>query len=100
VQVTIVYGRKGLQLYPLLLLILDGGDCGLFHAPTALTPGEITPSTHLIGGWVGPRAGEDKQTYLGSEGAAAKKLLVNATRNYRGFRFRRFGESWSNHLTP
>jgi hypothetical protein len=37
---------------------LDGGLGGQLHAPTALPPAK-TPSTHCIGGWVGPRAGLD-----------------------------------------
>jgi hypothetical protein len=32
---------------------------GQLHAPAALPPEEITPSTHWIGGWVGPGAGPD-----------------------------------------
>jgi hypothetical protein len=30
---------------------------GHLHAPAALPPGERVPSTHRIGGWVGPKAG-------------------------------------------
>jgi hypothetical protein len=33
------------------------GMSGQRYAPAALYPGERTPSTHWIGGWVGPRAG-------------------------------------------
>jgi hypothetical protein len=32
---------------------------GQIHAPAALPPGERTPDTHWIGGWVDPRAGLD-----------------------------------------
>jgi hypothetical protein len=32
------------------------------HAPAALYPGERTPGTRWIGGWVGPRAGLDAET--------------------------------------
>jgi hypothetical protein len=32
---------------------------GQFHAPAALSPGEM-PSTHCIGGWVDLRAGLDE----------------------------------------
>jgi hypothetical protein len=36
------------------------GVSGQRHAPAAsFTPGERTPSTHWIGGWVGLRAGLD-----------------------------------------
>jgi hypothetical protein len=29
---------------------------GQLHAPVALSPGERAPSTHWIGGWLGPTA--------------------------------------------
>jgi hypothetical protein len=32
---------------------------GQLHAPVALPPGEKTPGTHWIEGWVGPRGGLD-----------------------------------------
>jgi hypothetical protein len=32
---------------------------GQLHAPAALPLGEIAPGTHWIGGWVGPRIGQD-----------------------------------------
>jgi hypothetical protein len=32
---------------------------GQLHAPAALPPGEGTPGTHWIGGWVDPKAGPD-----------------------------------------
>jgi hypothetical protein len=32
---------------------------GQLHAPAALPPGETAPDTHLIGDWVGSRAGQD-----------------------------------------
>jgi hypothetical protein len=35
------------------------GVSGQRHAPAALYPGERTPGTHWIGGWVGTRAGLD-----------------------------------------
>jgi hypothetical protein len=35
------------------------GVSGQRHAPAAHIPGERTPGTHWIGGWVGPRAGLD-----------------------------------------
>jgi hypothetical protein len=34
------------------------GAGGQRHAPAALPPGK-RPGTHCIGGWVGPRAGQD-----------------------------------------
>jgi hypothetical protein len=32
---------------------------GQLHAPTVLAPGEGTPGTHWIGGWVGSTSGLD-----------------------------------------
>jgi len=32
---------------------------GQFHTSAALPPGEGIPSTHQVGGWMGPRAGLD-----------------------------------------
>jgi hypothetical protein len=32
---------------------------GQLHAQAALCPGKRAPSTHWIGGWVGPRTGLD-----------------------------------------
>jgi hypothetical protein len=32
---------------------------GRLHAPAALPPGEISPGTHSIASWVGPRADQD-----------------------------------------
>jgi hypothetical protein len=29
---------------------------GQFHPPATLSPGERAPSTHCVGGWVGPEA--------------------------------------------
>jgi hypothetical protein len=37
------------------------GLSGQRHAPAAFYPGERTPGTHWIGGWVGPRAGLDAE---------------------------------------
>jgi hypothetical protein len=47
---------------PFLTLALDGGECSascLGH----FTPGEISPSTHWIGGWVDPRTDLDGVTH-------------------------------------
>jgi hypothetical protein len=37
------------------------GVSGQHHAPAALYPQGIGPSTHWTGGWVGPRAGLDTE---------------------------------------
>jgi hypothetical protein len=34
-----------------------------FHAPAVLFPGEIVPSTHRIGDWMGLRTGLDAVEY-------------------------------------
>jgi hypothetical protein len=39
-----------------LTLALTGGEWSA-SCPCRFTPGERAPGTHLIGGWVGPRAG-------------------------------------------
>jgi len=41
-----------------LTLALDLGEWSASH-PSCFTPGETYPDTHLIGGWVDPRAGLD-----------------------------------------
>jgi hypothetical protein len=38
---------------PFLTSTLDGGELSASY-PHCFTPGEITPGTHWIGGWVGP----------------------------------------------
>jgi hypothetical protein len=43
---------------PFLTFALDGGEWSA-SLPCCFTPGERAPSTHWIGGWVGPRAGLD-----------------------------------------
>jgi hypothetical protein len=46
----------GVQLHPFLTLALDGGEWSPSHTGR-FEPRERAPGTHLIGGWVGPRAG-------------------------------------------
>jgi hypothetical protein len=50
-------GGGGIAL-PFLTSGLDGGEWSASR-PCRFTPGEIAPSTHWRGGWVGPRAGLD-----------------------------------------
>jgi hypothetical protein len=40
---------------------LDRGEWSVSRPGRALPPGERTPGTHCTGGWVGPRAGLDKE---------------------------------------
>jgi len=54
---------------------LEGGESGQQHAPAALYPKE-RPGTHFTGGWVGPRAGLDRQKFsspLGFEPGPSSK---------------------------
>ena len=62
VQAMKVYGGKVLQLHSLLLSVLDGVEWPVSRSD-CVNPGENNPGTHLIGGWVSPKAGEDKHTY-------------------------------------
>jgi hypothetical protein len=43
---------------PFFTVALSGGEWPPSH-PGCFTPGERAHSTHLIGGWVGPRADMD-----------------------------------------
>jgi hypothetical protein len=52
------YGGNGGIPPPFLTSALDGIEWSASH-PCSLTPEEGAPSTHWIGGWVGPRAGLD-----------------------------------------
>jgi hypothetical protein len=52
------------------------GVSGQHHAPAALYPGERSPGTHCIGGWVGPRAGPDAE--------ARRKILCLCRRSNPG----------------
>jgi hypothetical protein len=52
------YGGGEVKLHVLLISALDGGKWS-DSRPGRFAPGEITPGTHWIGRWVGPRAGLD-----------------------------------------
>jgi hypothetical protein len=52
------YGGVDIQTNVLLTLGLVGGEWSA-SCPSHFTPGERAPSTHWIGGWVGPRASLD-----------------------------------------
>jgi hypothetical protein len=47
--------------YCFLTPALEGGEWSESRPGRALPPGERPPSTHCIGGWVGPRAGLDAE---------------------------------------
>jgi hypothetical protein len=53
------WGERRYSSYSYLTSALDGGERSASRPSRALPPGETTPSTHWIGGWVGPRAGLD-----------------------------------------
>jgi hypothetical protein len=58
---TETYGGVNVCTHVFLTSELVGGDWSASR-PRRFTPGERAPSTHWIGGWVGPRAGlEDKE---------------------------------------
>jgi hypothetical protein len=48
------------QLHPFLTSVLDVGKWSALR-PGRFTPGERAPSTHWLGGWVGPGAGLDSE---------------------------------------
>jgi hypothetical protein len=50
------YGGVDVQIHVLLTFALVGGKWSASCA-CRFNPGERSPSTHLLGGWVGPRAG-------------------------------------------
>lgn len=58
VQAMKAYGGVDIQLHPFLTLLRDGGEWSDSH-PGHFTPGDMVPSTHWIGGWVGTRATAD-----------------------------------------
>jgi len=50
-----MYWGVEIQLHTFLTSAPDWVN-GQFHVPATLPPKEKAPGTHLIGGWVGPRA--------------------------------------------
>jgi hypothetical protein len=66
------YGRVDIWSHIFLTLALVGGEWSASY-PCRFTPGERTPGTHWIGGWMGPRDGLDNVenrkflTFLGLE---------------------------------
>jgi hypothetical protein len=58
------YGGVGVHMHIFLTSELVGGEWSASH-PCRFTRRERIPSTHLMGGWVGPRDGLD----------AAEKIL-------------------------
>jgi hypothetical protein len=61
-----MYGGVEVEFHSFLISAVDGGEWSASY-PDRFTPRERAPSTHWIGGWVGPRAGLD--------GVAKTKLL-------------------------
>jgi hypothetical protein len=54
-------GERSYGSFSFLTSALDGGEW-LRHTPAAIYPRGRTPGTHLIGGWLGPRAGLDTRS--------------------------------------
>jgi hypothetical protein len=52
------YGGVDVYIHIFLTSALAGGEWSTSR-PGRFTAGERTPSTHWIGGWVDPRAGQD-----------------------------------------
>jgi hypothetical protein len=50
-----VYGEVDVQIHIFLTSALAGGEWST-SCPGRFTPGERTPDTHWLGGWVDPRA--------------------------------------------
>jgi hypothetical protein len=54
------WGERRYSSYSFLISTLDGGEWSASRPGRALPPpGQRTPCTNWIGGWVGPRAGLD-----------------------------------------
>jgi hypothetical protein len=71
-----VYGGVDVQTRVFLTLALIGGEWLASH-PCCLASGERVPSTHWIGGWVGPIAGLDdmeKRKFLTLPGLELRPL--------------------------
>jgi hypothetical protein len=67
-------------MYIFLTSALAGGEWSASR-PCRFTPGERAPSTHWIGGWVGPRAGMDdleKSKFLTLSGLELRPLSRSA----------------------
>jgi hypothetical protein len=54
-------GEEVYSSYSFSTSALDGGEWSASHPGRAFTPWERTPSTHCTGGWVGTRAGLDRE---------------------------------------
>jgi hypothetical protein len=70
------YGGGDVYIHVFLTMALVGGECSASR-PGHFTPEERAPGTHLIGGWVNPRAGlEDvvKTTILRPAGLELRPL--------------------------
>jgi hypothetical protein len=72
------YGGVDVQIHIFLTSAL-AGDEGSASRPYRFTPGERAPSTHWIGGWVGPRAGmDDVEKILQSTGTRTPTPLPSS----------------------
>jgi hypothetical protein len=63
-----VYGGVDVYIHVFLTLAVVGGEWSASRL-SPFTPGERAPSTHWIGGWVGPRTDlDDMEKILDSTG--------------------------------
>jgi hypothetical protein len=88
---------RGVDVYvhTVLTFALVGGEW-LASRPCRFTPGERTPGTHWIGGWVDPRASlddVDKRKFLALAGFELRPL-GRAARNQSLYRLSYPGSDW------
>jgi hypothetical protein len=72
------YGEVDVPIHIFLNSTLAGGERSASR-PGRYTPGEKAPGTHLIGGWVGPRAGLDgvkKRKFLNYQDSNSDSSVV------------------------
>jgi hypothetical protein len=60
-SIEVHLGDRRYSSYSFLTLALEGGEWSASRPGRAFPPGERAPSTHFIGGWVGPRASLDAE---------------------------------------
>jgi hypothetical protein len=72
---------------------------GQFNVPARFPPGEIAPSTHWVGDWVGPRSGLDavqNRKIVASAGNQAPGHLAPNSSTYRQIHKPNARKPWKN----